>query len=78
MLAGKRETIRTNFRCAKYFAILMKPCKCMLKLGKRIISDYIPANEITELEECAKSMDNVVRDVPFNCREVYLLQISVH
>jgi len=51
MLAGKRETIWMNFRCAKYFTILMTPCKHMLKLGKHIISDYIPANEITELKE---------------------------
>jgi len=74
MLAGKKETIGTNFRCAKYFAILMESCKRMLKFGKRIVSDYISANEITELEECAKSTDNVIRDVPFDCREVYLLK----
>jgi len=74
MLAGKRETIRTNFCCAKYFTILMESRKHMLKFGKRIISDYISVNEITELEECAKSTDNVIRDVPFDCREVYLLK----
>jgi len=74
MLAGKRETIRTNFHCAKYFTILMESRKHMLKFGKHIISDYISVNEITELEECAKSTDNVIRDVPFDCREVYLLK----
>lgn len=72
MLAQKREIIRMNSHCVKYFVILMKLCKCMLKLGKCFFSDYIPVNEITELKECPKSMDNIIRDVPFDCREVYL------
>jgi len=40
MLVGKRETIGTNFHCAKYFTILMESCKRMLKFGKCIVSDY--------------------------------------
>ena len=72
MLVGKGKAIRTNSHCVKYFVILMKPCKCMLKLDKHLISDYIPVNEITKLKECLKSTDNIVRDVSFNRREVYL------
>ena len=50
----------------------MKPCKCILKLGKCFVSDYIPTNKITKLKECLKSADNIVRDVPFDCREIHL------
>ena len=54
----------------------MEPCKHVLKLGQHFISNYIPANEITKLNECLKGMDNVTRDVPFDCRKGYLANIS--
>ena len=50
----------------------MKPCQHVPKLDKRFISDDLPANKITELKKCSESTDNVIRDMSFNCREVYL------
>ena len=50
----------------------MKLCQRVPKLDKCFISDDLPANKITELKKCLKSMDNVIRDMSFNCREVYL------
>ena len=55
----------------------MEPCKCTLKLSKCFVSDYFPMNKIAKPQKCSKSANNVISNMPFNCREVYLTNISI-
>lgn len=52
----------------------MEPFKGLVELLKRVFGDDIPASDITELKERRKRSDDVQRDEPLNCIQVYLSQ----
>jgi len=72
VLVGEGKLGRTNASGVKDSMILVKAVEGIIQLSKgRIVVNLTPC-DVAELQKHMKSAYHVLRDVPLNCRQVYL------
>jgi hypothetical protein len=75
MLTWKGEAFSADTSVTEYFTMLMEAREHDFELFECFFCDYVPSNNVTEVDECGYCSNDVIIDVAFDSVQVDLTSV---
>jgi hypothetical protein len=69
---AREGQVKAHTNSLEYDTILVKTVECVLKLHERFFRVVVTPCNIAELQKCTESADNILWNMPLDCREINL------